>query len=318
MQDVLKLRGVEQIEITSLVDNYVDLVSMDSNQMITRALPMRNQKMKGNVLAEHGFSALIKNFTEQESHSLLFDFGYSEIAAPYNLQRMGISLHDVETMVLSHGHRDHFGAFLPLMEALPNKPIPLYLHPHAFLKNRYVLYGEIKARFPSIEREEWEKAGAIIVESKKPRLIAADTALFLGEIERTAGFEKGMPNAYYEREGEKLWDPIADDTAMAMMLNNKGLVIVTGCAHSGIINTARQAMRLTGIDKIHALLGGFHLSGPAFEGIIEKTIEELENLDPDYIIPTHCTGHKAMVAMEKAMSGKFILNMSGTRITFRS
>jgi 7,8-dihydropterin-6-yl-methyl-4-(beta-D-ribofuranosyl)aminobenzene 5'-phosphate synthase len=101
-----------------------------------------------------------------------------------------------------------------------------------------------------------------------------------------------------------------------MNIKGKGLVILSGCAHSGIVNTVQTAKAATGIDKVHAIMGGFHLSGPLFEPIIGRTTEELQKINPDYIVPTHCTGRNAIMNIEKEMAGKFILNMSGTKLTF--
>jgi 7,8-dihydropterin-6-yl-methyl-4-(beta-D-ribofuranosyl)aminobenzene 5'-phosphate synthase len=143
-----------------------------------------------------------------------------------------------------------------------------------------------------------------------------DTVLFLGEIPRQTDFEKGFPIAHYQKDGKEFWDAIEDDTSIVMNLQDKGLVILSGCAHAGIVNTVRYAMDVTGIDKIHAVMGGFHLAGPLFEPIIDRTTEEIKKLHPDYVIPTHCTGRKAIMALEKAMPEQFILNMSGTKLTF--
>jgi 7,8-dihydropterin-6-yl-methyl-4-(beta-D-ribofuranosyl)aminobenzene 5'-phosphate synthase len=178
--------------------------------------------------------------------------------------------------------------------------------------------GDIRIKFPPADRAAWEQAGADIIESAGPRLLAGDTVLFLGEIERLTDFEKGMPNAYFEKGGEESWDPIEEDTGIAVHLRGKGLVILSGCSHSGIVNTVAYARKVTGVDRVHVVMGGFHLTGPAFEPIIDKTIEGLRAFDPDYIVPTHCTGRKAVMAFEAAMPDKFILNMAGTRLTFRA
>lgn len=312
------LREVEQVEILSLSDNYSDLVSMDSNQIITRALPVKDLQVRGSVLAEHGFSALVKTVAEDGSHELLFDFGLSPVAVPYNMEQLGVDLSRVEAAVLSHGHMDHFGALIPLVSSLPSRPLPLYVHPSAFKEKRYLKVGEIRVKFPPADRDAWEKAGVEIRESPGPTLLAGDTILFLGEIERRTDFEKGMPNAYCESGGEECWDPIEEDTAIVMNLRGKGLVVLSGCAHSGIVNTVAYARKVTGVDRVHVVMGGFHLTGPAFEPIIENTIDGLRSFDPDYVVPTHCTGRKAVAAFERAMPEKFILNMAGTRLTFRA
>lgn len=101
-----------------------------------------------------------------------------------------------------------------------------------------------------------------------------------------------------------------------MNLGSKGLVVLSGCAHSGIINTAEYAREVTGINKVHVIMGGFHLTGPAFEPIIDDTVKSMKQIGPDYVIPTHCTGRKAILAIEKAMPSQFLANMSGTKLTF--
>ena len=101
-----------------------------------------------------------------------------------------------------------------------------------------------------------------------------------------------------------------------MNVKGKGLVILTGCAHAGIVNTVRHAVKITGVEKVCTVMGGFHLSGPFFEPIIEQTTEELKELNPLYVVPTHCTGRKAIMHIESEMPEKFILNMSGTKLTF--
>jgi len=113
-------------------------------------------------------------------------------------------------------------------------------------------------------------------------------------------------------------DAIEDDTGLVFHLSCKGLVVLAGCAHSGIINTVEWAKEATGVEKVHAIMGGFHLSGTFFEPIIEPTIEAFKEIDPDHILPTHCTGRKAIMQIEAAMPDKFILNISGTKITFSS
>ena len=155
-----------------------------------------------------------------------------------------------------------------------------------------------------------------LVETRTPLVLPGGDVLFLGEIPRRTDFEKGLPSAHYREGGVEKWDPIEDDTSLVMNLRGKGLVILSGCAHSGIVNTVRYAKEITGVEAVHAVMGGFHLGGPLFEPIIEKTTEELKTFDPAYVIPTHCTGRKAMAHMEKEMPDRFILNMSGTRLTF--
>lgn len=318
MSEVYALREVDQVEILTLSDNYNDLTVMDSNQIVTRALPVKDMEVKRSVLAEHGYSAVVKTTAGDETHEVFFDFGLTDVAVPYNVKSLELDLSGIEAAVLSHGHMDHFGALVPMIEAIPRKPLPLYAHPHAFKAGRYLKVGDIRIKFPTTDRAAWEKAGAEIIESPGPSLLAGDTVLFLGEVERLTDFEKGMPNAYFEADGEERWDPIEDDTAIAVNLRGKGLVVLSGCSHSGIVNTVAYARKVTGVDGVHAVMGGFHLTGPAFEPVIKPTVDGLKGFGPDYVVPTHCTGRKAIMAMEEAFGEGFILNMAGTRLTFRA
>jgi 7,8-dihydropterin-6-yl-methyl-4-(beta-D-ribofuranosyl)aminobenzene 5'-phosphate synthase len=200
--------------------------------------------------------------------------------------------------------------------AIPQKNLPVYAHPGIFRSPRYNKYGKNKIYLPSITREDVTAAGMKLVETAKPLAICDNDILFLGEIPRRTDFEKGIPVARYrENEVEKV-DTVEDDTSIVMNLRNKGLVILSGCAHAGIVNTVRYAQEATGMEKVHAVMGGFHLGGPLFEPIIGRTTEELQKINPAYIIPTHCTGRKAVAFIEAAFKERFILNMSGTKITF--
>ncbi len=178
-------------------------------------------------------------------------------------------------------------------------------------------FGEnIKIGFPELSRKELQKLGIEIEEAAKPVSLAENSILYLGEIPRITDFEKGMPNAYYEENGKEKFDQNLDDTALVMNLKRKGLVILSGCAHAGIINTVNYARKVTGMDKVYVVMGGFHLTGPNFAPIIGRVIKEFYKINPDYIIPTHCTGRNATNAIEKELPQKFLLNMSGTKLTF--
>ncbi len=155
-----------------------------------------------------------------------------------------------------------------------------------------------------------------VVESAQPRLLLDGELLFLGQIPHKTDFEKGFPAMFYDDNGEEKWDPIEDDTAIVANVRGKGLVILSGCAHAGIVNTVNYAREVTGVDDIFVVMGGFHLTGAAFEPIIEPTADALKALDPKYIVPTHCTGRKAVMHLEKEMPDKFLLNMSGTKMVF--
>lgn len=317
MHPPIRINAIDKVEILTLQDNYIDLTAMDNSAVIQRALPLRDGQFRRSILSEHGFSALVRTTTNGTTHTLLFDTGFSEIGAAYNANTLGADLSAVEAIAVSHGHMDHTGGFMAMTAAIPNKGLPVVAHPTIFRTPRYLKIGEtVKIHLPAITREMVSEAGMKLVETRDPLPLLDGDVLFLGEIPRRTDFEKGFPIAHYQDKGEERWDPIEDDTSLVMNVRGKGLVVLSGCAHAGIVNTVHYASEVTGIEKVYAVMGGFHLSGPLFEHIIGRTADELKRIDPAYVVPTHCTGRKAVAHIEQEMAGRFILNMSGTKLTF--
>jgi len=313
----VKIREIDKIEILTLQDNYVDIAAFDGTEVVQRAIPVKDMEAKISILAEHGFSAIVTVTADEMSRSLLFDFGFSEHGAAYNADALGLDLTTVEAMVLSHGHMDHFGGLEQLAERVGKKGIELVLHPTAFRTSRFIkVTEEIKIALPALKKERFDNAGISLVESKEPRTLLDDCVLFLGEIPKQTEFEKGFPRMYYDEDGETKWDPIEEDSAIVANVKRKGLVILSGCAHSGIINTVKYAQDITGVGNVFVVMGGFHLTGADFEPIIEPTTEALKAFNPQFVVPTHCTGRKAVMHLEKEMPDRFLLNMSGTKMVF--
>jgi 7,8-dihydropterin-6-yl-methyl-4-(beta-D-ribofuranosyl)aminobenzene 5'-phosphate synthase len=319
MKDATTLKEVEKVEILTLQDNFIEITATDNSAIISRARFLINGEIKTSIRAEHGFSAIVRTTTAGRTRTLLFDFGFSADGAAANAKALSINMHEIEVMVLSHGHIDHFGGFEKLVKMIARDGVELMLHPAAFKQERYLKFGsDFKARFPKWTKNEIEKTGVRLRETKEPLLLLDGDVLYLGEIYRQTEFEKGMPNAFFMDKGIETWDPIEEDTGIAINLKGKGLVVLTGCAQSGIVNAVKHARTVTGISPVHAIMGWFHLAGPAFEPIVGKTIEELKKINPAYIVPTHCTGRKSVMEIEKAMPSQFILNMAGTGLTFSS
>ncbi len=311
------LNEVDRMEVLTLQDNYVDIASMDSTAMVQRAMPVKDSEVKVSILAEHGFSALITVTAGGNPRSVLFDFGFSEYGSAINADALGLDLSNVETLVLSHGHMDHFGGLVPIFERIGKKDIELVLHPSAFRQQRYLKAADgSKIFLPSLNRENLEKAGIFPMESKDPHSLLDGALLFLGQVPKKTDFETGDSRLCYDVQGESHQDLIEDDTAVIAHVKGKGLVVLSGCAHAGIVNTVKYAQEVTGVDTIYAVMGGFHLTGAVNEPAIGPTIEALKELNPGFIVPTHCTGRKAAMLIEKEMPEKFLLNMSGTKMIF--
>jgi 7,8-dihydropterin-6-yl-methyl-4-(beta-D-ribofuranosyl)aminobenzene 5'-phosphate synthase len=252
-----------------------------------------------------------------KTRKVLFDFGFSETGALQNARTLGVDLGELEAMVLSHGHMDHHGGLPAFVESLGGKDIELVLHPTVFRSSRYIKVSEERRRrLPPPDRERLAKAGVRIVQARTPHVLLDETLLFLGEIPRRTDFEKGILRARYEEEGREKFDPIEDDSAVVAHVKGKGLVVLSGCAHSGIVNTVAYACEVTGVEQVFVVMGGFHLTGADFEPIIGKTTEALKAFNPRYIVPTHCTGRKASIHIEHEMPEQFLLNMSGTKMVF--
>jgi 7,8-dihydropterin-6-yl-methyl-4-(beta-D-ribofuranosyl)aminobenzene 5'-phosphate synthase len=312
-----KIAAVDRVEILTLQDNYIDLTSGDSTPMVRRAIPARGGRIGRSILAEHGFSSLLQTTTDGVDRQVLFDFGYSPDGAASNADALGLDLSRVEALALSHGHFDHFGGMAALAKRVGKKGLPLALHPETFRPGRHMKVSEtVNIFFPDLTREAVASAGLAPVESAAPYLLGGDTMLFLGQVPRATAFEQGAPNLFYLHDREAHRDTFEDDTAMVFHLKNKGLMVLSGCAHSGIINTVIHARAVTGVEKVHVVMGGFHLSGPGKEDLIRKTVSAMADIAPDYVIPTHCTGRNAVLAFEKAMPEKVIVNMVGTRLVF--
>ena len=314
----MALNELDRVEILSLQDNYIDITAMDDGDVVRRARNVRDGLICNSILAEHGFSALVRLSREGRTRTILFDFGFSEHGASFNADALDADLREVEMLVLSHGHGDHTGGLQRLLSKIGKRGLDLVLHPAAFKPDRYLVRHGSKDRFPRLVREDLEALGLRVVATREPLPLLGGDALFLGEIPRTTPFEKGMPHAFFLQDGREARDPIEEDSSIAMRLRGKGLIVLSGCAHSGIVNTVRHAMAVTGVSRVHAVMGGFHLSGPAFEAVVEPTAEALKAIGPDYVIPCHCTGRKAMLRLEQDMPGRFVLNMSGTTLTFQA
>lgn len=313
----VKLNEVDRVEILTLQDNYVDMVSMDSNEIVQRPMPIKGNEIKTSIQAEHGFASVISVTREGRTRSMIFDFGFSEKGAASNAETLGVDFSQIEVLALSHGHLDHTGGMRELVRHIKGENLQLVLHPSAFKGPRYIkMPGGLKLYFPNFNRAVPEGMGLSVCETSEPRFLLDGGVLFLGEIPRKTEFERGMPMAFFEENEVEKWDPIEDDTALVANVKGKGLVVLSGCAHSGIVNTVLYAQELCGLEKVRAVMGGFHLTGPAFSETIAPTLEALKKIGPDYIIPTHCTGHTAVRRFEDEMPKQFLLNMSGTKMVF--
>ncbi|MBS7632710.1 MBL fold metallo-hydrolase [Candidatus Bathyarchaeota archaeon] len=320
----VSLREVDSVEIVSLVDNSVDFVSSVERRDVEQVRKWITKRLGEEWIkkhfkypfAEHGFSMLIRTFVDEKSCCVLFDTGLGRTSVVDNAKRMGLDLTQIEAIALSHGHYDHFGGLQKTVKVISRKDLPVIVHEDMF-KTRGVANpdGSIR-KYPKFPEENQVKP-AKFVKTKQPYLLAEDTVLVTGEIPRITDFEKGYPQQRVFINGRWQPDPwVWDDRALIVNVKQKGLVVVSGCAHAGIINTILYAKELTKTDTICAILGGFHLAGKDYEQAIEKTAEKLKELKPALVSPSHCTGWKGAFAIAKALPQAFVWNSVGTLYQF--
>jgi len=314
-----KLREVDSVEIISLVDNSIDFLSTIGKQEVQQVRDWVRERegeewMREHFrlpLAEHGFSLLISVFTQGESSCVLFDTGGSLDGVVTNAERMGLKLNKVECVVLSHGHYDHYGGLLAALKAINRDNLSIITHEDMF-KKRGVAYSDGTIRvYPEFPSED-EIRPAKYVKMKSPYFVGHDMLLVSGEIPRKTDFEKGFPQHRVYDNGKWRLDPwIWDDRAIIINVKNKGLVVVSGCAHAGIINTVLYAQKITGVTDIYAVMGGFHLAGKECEPRIGQTVEKMKLLGPKLLVPSHCTGWRGIQAIAEALPHAFVWNSVG-------
>ncbi len=326
MIEAIPLEPVDAITVTTLVDNVTDSLLPDDG-------PARRPSLAGSprmpapllaggdtddaLRAEHGFSALVTIATGDRETRVLFDAGRTPDGLVENMRRLELSPRDIEIIVLSHGHWDHVTGMHGLVGRLGRANMPVLIHPEFWTRRRVAFPGGDPMELPTTSRGALQGAGFEIVERRQPSFLLGGSLLVTGEVDRTTEFERGFPGHEAHRHGAWHPDPlILDDQALVATVRGRGLVVLTGCGHSGIINILRYARKLTGERRIHAVVGGFHLAGRSFEPIIGPTCDALGELSPDYLVPAHCTGWRATHALAARFPEAFIQNSVGTRFEF--
>lgn len=319
-----KIKEVDGLEVICLLDNSVDFLSTPERKEVQHFREWTRKRYGREwanahfklPFAEHGFSMLIRTMQTGKSNSILFDTGSSSNGVIENARRMNIDLNEVGTIVLSHGHWDHSGGLVSSLNAISRVDLSVVVHEDMF-KTRGVANSDGTIRiYPEFPTKIELRAAKLIV-TKQPYLIADDRVLVTGEIPRETSFEKGYRQ--HRVLVNRLWQPdpfIRDDRAIIIYVKGKGLVVISGCAHAGIVNTLNYAKRITGIAKVYAVIGGFHLAGKEGETRIQQSVEEIQIINPAIIAAAHCTGWRAKCKMANIMPKKLIWNNVGNLYNF--
>jgi 7,8-dihydropterin-6-yl-methyl-4-(beta-D-ribofuranosyl)aminobenzene 5'-phosphate synthase len=273
--------GIDKIHISILVDN----------------------KAKTDLIKEHGFSIWI----EVSDHIILFDTGQGQTLI-HNSASLGCDLSLADALILSHGHYDHTGGVPYVLKHNPS--IKIYCHSHV-VHTRYVIRDGAVPK--DISMPQMAKSAILGLPTGQVCWIAHPERIYpniglSGHIPQSHPLENTSGPFYLYPEGTRQ-DTLEDDMAMWIQ-SDRGLVIITGCCHSGLINTVNHIRRISGQEKISAIIGGFHLAHASLQRL-ETTCHALKEWNVDTIIPCHCTGDEAAAFMQKELVGKVVQGHAG-------
>lgn len=283
-----------------------------------------------------GLSLLLESEQAGDQRASLLDFGYSPDALLNNIEILKVDPSKISALIVSHGHFDHFGGLNGFLAKFRDK-LPAGIKLYAGGEDNFchrVSRTPVEGQFTdfgTLDRREIEQQRVPVVLAESPTVVGH--AFTTGKIERTT-FEKVIPNTLVEYAPKKdglgcdathytaaeLQGKIVPDLhhhehATVFNIKGKGLVVITSCGHAGILNTIKQAQKVSGIEKIHALVGGFHLA-PAAPEYLAQAVAELKQVNPDVVIPMHCSGTNFVRAVQEQLPEKLILSTTGTTIQF--
>ena len=326
--------AVDRLVMTVVVDNVYDIFArggkLDTVTVQRAAFPAADT-----LLSEHGLAYHLESVRGTERREILLDFALAEKSVSHNYRTLKLDPGRADALVLSHGHLDHYGALASLVDqGSIKRGLTLYAGGEDTFCKRVIAQPAGAVDMGQLDRPGLEARGLKVVLAKQPAVVAG-LAITTGQIERLTDFEKppaagrllagpmdspcvashfGVTQVAVA-PGELVFDNFQGEHATSYLVKDRGLVVITSCGHAGVINSVRQAQKVTGVQKVHAVVGGFHLA-PAPDPIVAKTVEAFKQIDPDYIIPMHCTGMNTIVAVHQAMPKKLVMPSTGTRVVF--
>jgi len=328
---------VERLSVRVVTDSYhhqFEPSGKFGEAAVERYLRPPSSALPRTLQNEWGLSLHLASARGAETRQVLVDFGFTGATLNNNLDLLGIDPAQLDALLLSHGHYDHFGGMAGFLAAHGKelKPgLPFYLGGEECFCSRETGPVNAPSNFGALDRRAIAEAGLQVLFAERPSLFA-DHGFTTGYIPLVS-FEKPAQHSRMKigvRDGvgcapeglpaEKrdltiVTDDFQHEHATCYNVKGKGLVIMTSCGHRGIVNSVRGAIKVAGISKVHAILGGFHLMPMPLE-YVRSTVAALKEINPDYLIPMHCTGNTFYEVAKQELPGRVLLSSTGTRFTF--
>ena len=333
----LHVPTVDTLVVKVLVDSSYDTPKPPANKLVRvrRAGLSSSSDFRKTLHNQWGLALALESRIGSEARHLMLDFGYTPEALMNNMELMEVDAAKMQAFIVSHGHFDHMGGLVGLIEKhrsrLPAE-LTLYVGGEDNFCQRKTPRGAPGhfADWGVVDRRELERLKVRIVKCEQPTVVQGH-AFTTGVIARRS-FERVLPNTIVQyrkangvgcdmpaedakAKGEFVADPHLHEHATCFNVKDRGLVVISSCGHAGIVNTTLQAMEVSGIKKVHAVMGGFHLF-PAADDYVKRTVSELKDLGTEVFIPLHCSGPNMVNALREMLPDRLIPSTTGTEFTF--